>query len=110
MLKVAIRIVSFPRAGGEVLAVGDAHIVNDPVLGQGANLASRCAWMLGEALLGIRDQVVIATKLLHRLDENLGAASVELTANDLSDIVAVISQVQVQGDRYPAHLQQRVGR
>jgi hypothetical protein len=33
------------------VAVGDAHILNDPVLGQGANLASRCAWVLGEAIL-----------------------------------------------------------
>jgi aryl-alcohol dehydrogenase-like predicted oxidoreductase len=50
------------------------------------------------------------TTKLHRLEENLGAASVELTGNDLRNIEAVLSQVTVQGDRYPAHLQQRVGR
>jgi 2-polyprenyl-6-methoxyphenol hydroxylase-like FAD-dependent oxidoreductase len=38
-------------SGKFVLALGDVHILNDPVLGQGANLASRCAFLLGEALL-----------------------------------------------------------
>jgi aryl-alcohol dehydrogenase-like predicted oxidoreductase len=50
------------------------------------------------------------TTKLHRLEENLGAASVELTAEDLRSIEAALSQVTVQGERYPAHLQQRVGR
>jgi aryl-alcohol dehydrogenase-like predicted oxidoreductase len=50
------------------------------------------------------------TTKLHRLEENLGAASVELTADDLHNIEATLSNVTVQGDRYPAHLQQRVGR
>ncbi len=39
------------ESGKFVLALGDAHILNDPVLGQGANLAARCAWLLGKALL-----------------------------------------------------------
>lgn len=33
------------------MALGDMHILNDPVIAQGANTASRCAWILGEALL-----------------------------------------------------------
>jgi hypothetical protein len=37
--------------GKFALALGDVHIQNDPVLGQGANAASRSAWILGEALL-----------------------------------------------------------
>src|SRR5215217_6376461 len=41
------------------------------------------------------------TTKLHRLEENLGAASIELTADDLRDIDAVLSTVTVQGDRYP---------
>lgn len=36
--------------GRFALALGDAHVTNDPVLGQGANAASRAAWALGEAL------------------------------------------------------------
>jgi len=49
------------------------------------------------------------TTKLHRLDENCGAAAIELTANDISQIDTAFSQIPVQGDRYPAHLQKRVG-
>lgn len=50
------------------------------------------------------------TTKLYRLQENLAAADVELTPGDLGAIEAAVSGVTVQGDRYPAHLQQRVGR
>ena len=50
------------------------------------------------------------TTKLHRLEENIGAANVVLTAQDLSDIAQTITSIKVKGDRYPAHLQQRVGR
>jgi len=50
------------------------------------------------------------TTKLTRLEENIGAASVELTSDDLSDIESALSGITVQGDRYPAHLQARVGR
>ena len=50
------------------------------------------------------------TTKLHRLNENLGAAGVELTVDDLSDIEGAVSKVTVQGARYPAQLQERVGR
>lgn len=50
------------------------------------------------------------TTKLNRLEENLGAANVELSENDLRDISAAVSKIAVQGDRYPEHLQQRVNR
>jgi aryl-alcohol dehydrogenase-like predicted oxidoreductase len=50
------------------------------------------------------------TTKLHRLEENIGAASVELTADDLGEIETALANITVQGDRYPAHLQHRVGR
>jgi aryl-alcohol dehydrogenase-like predicted oxidoreductase len=50
------------------------------------------------------------TTKLHRLDENIGAADVDLTAGELQRIEAALSEITVQGDRYPAHLQARVGR
>lgn len=50
------------------------------------------------------------TTKLHRLDENLGAADVSLTAGDLKEIHDAISAIDVQGDRYPAHLQSLVNR
>jgi aryl-alcohol dehydrogenase-like predicted oxidoreductase len=50
------------------------------------------------------------TTKLHRLEENIGAAAVELTPGDLRDIEEAISKVAVQGARYPEHLQKLVGR
>ncbi len=50
------------------------------------------------------------TTKLHRLEENLGAASIGLTADELLEIDAALSQIAVQGARYPDHLQRMVGR
>jgi len=50
------------------------------------------------------------TTKLHRLEENLGAAAVELSAGDLAEIEAAVLGIEVKGARYPAQLQQRVGR
>ena len=38
-------------AGRYAVAIGDAHIQNDPEMGQGANTASHAAWVLGQAIL-----------------------------------------------------------
>jgi hypothetical protein len=46
----------------------------------------------------------------HRLEENLGAAAIQLTADDLRDIDREASQIAVHGARYPEHLQKMVGR
>ena len=46
----------------------------------------------------------------HRLNENIDAAAVELTADDLREINAAAAKITVHGARYPAHLQARVGR
>jgi len=50
------------------------------------------------------------TTKLHRLEENLGAASIELSPEDLQQIGSAASQVSVQGARYPEELQKLVGR
>lgn len=47
---------------------------------------------------------------MHRLEENVGAAAVELTIDDLEEIDRAASDIAVQGARYPAHLQQLLGR
>ncbi|MGZ4409906.1 MAG: aldo/keto reductase [Gaiellaceae bacterium] len=49
------------------------------------------------------------TKLV-RLVENLGAAEIELTADDLREIESAASRITVQGDRYPEELERRTGR
>ena len=50
------------------------------------------------------------TTKLHRLEENIGAADVELTRADLQAIEDAAAQITVHGERYPEHLQKRVGR
>jgi aryl-alcohol dehydrogenase-like predicted oxidoreductase len=50
------------------------------------------------------------TTKLHRLEENIGAASVELTSDDLGQIDNVASKIPVQGARYPEELQKLVNR
>jgi aryl-alcohol dehydrogenase-like predicted oxidoreductase len=46
----------------------------------------------------------------HRLEENLGAAAVELTPDDLRGIDGALAEITVRGDRYPPHLQARIDR
>ena len=50
------------------------------------------------------------TTKLHRLEENIGAVSVELTPDDLRDIEDAASKITVQGARYPEKLEQMTGR
>ena len=49
------------------------------------------------------------TTKLHRLEENIGAVSVELTPDDLRDIAEAASKITVQGARYPEKLEQLTG-
>jgi len=99
-----------PRFSAEALQANQALI---DVLGQvardrGATLAQMAlAWLLAQ-----RPWIVPipGTTKLHRLDENLGAVGLELSAADLQRISDALARVQIQGDRYPAALQARVGR
>ncbi len=50
------------------------------------------------------------TRKLERLDENIGAAAVELTPDDLREIDSAASQITVEGARYPERLEQMTGR
>lgn len=50
------------------------------------------------------------TTKLERLDENIGAAAIELTADDLREIEKAAAQIIVQGNRYPDKLEQLTGR
>jgi aryl-alcohol dehydrogenase-like predicted oxidoreductase len=50
------------------------------------------------------------TTKLHRLEENIGAATLTLTADDLREIEAATAKIAVQGDRYPENLERLTGR
>ncbi|WP_392531579.1 aldo/keto reductase [Nostoc sp. C117] len=65
------------------------------------------AWLLAQKSWIVP---IPGTTKLHRLDENIGAVSVELTPDDLRDIDDAASKITVQGARYPEKLEQMTGR
>jgi aryl-alcohol dehydrogenase-like predicted oxidoreductase len=50
------------------------------------------------------------TTKLHRMEENIGAVDVQLTTEDLATIDRAAAEIEVEGERYPAHLMKTVGR
>jgi aryl-alcohol dehydrogenase-like predicted oxidoreductase len=76
--------------------------------GKGATRAQiAIAWLLAQKPWIVP---IPGTTKLHRLEENMGAATVELSAADVAAIEAALAQITVVGDRYPAHLQRHVNR
>jgi aryl-alcohol dehydrogenase-like predicted oxidoreductase len=65
------------------------------------------AWLLAQKPWIIP---IPGTTKLHRLDENIGALTVELTPDDLRNIESAASKITVQGARYPEKLEQMTGR
>ncbi len=99
-----------PRFSPEAIRANQALV---DLLGQiakdkgvtGAQIA--LAWLLAQKPWIVP---IPGTTKLHRLEENLDAASVELAHTDLGKIAQALADVEIQGDRYPAALQTRVGR
>jgi len=60
------------------------------------------AWLLAQKPYIVP---IPGTTKLNRLEENIGAAAVELTASDLREIESAAAKITVQGDRYPAHIE-----
>ena len=76
--------------------------------GKGATPAQiALAWLLAQKPWIVP---IPGTTKLHRLEENLGAADLTLTASDLADIQTALDATPIQGDRYNAANQARVGR
>jgi aryl-alcohol dehydrogenase-like predicted oxidoreductase len=65
------------------------------------------AWLLAQKSWIVP---IPGTTKLHRLEENAGAAEITLGAADLAEINESVSKIEVQGTRYPEHLQKMVGR
>ena len=64
------------------------------------------AWLLAQKSWIVP---IPGTTKLHRLEENIEAASIELTTEDLRDIDNAASKIEVQGARYPEELERRTG-
>jgi aryl-alcohol dehydrogenase-like predicted oxidoreductase len=99
-----------PRFSPEALAANQALIDLLGTLAQD-NAATPAqialAWLLAQKPWIVP---IPGTTKLHRLSENLQAAALQLTAEELQRINQALDAVQIQGDRYPAALQARVGR
>jgi len=65
------------------------------------------AWLLAQKPWVVP---IPGTTKLKRLEENIGAAEIELTSHDLREIENAASEIEVQGARYPEHLEQMTGR
>lgn len=99
-----------PRFAPEARKANQAMVA---LLGQiGARKAASPAQVALAWLLAQKPWIVPipGTRKLTRLDENLGAASVLLTAEDLADIQQAAAGIAVHGDRYPEGLERMTGR
>jgi aryl-alcohol dehydrogenase-like predicted oxidoreductase len=88
---------------------------NQALIGLLASMAQRkkatpaqiaLAWLLAQKPWIVP---IPGTTKLHRLEENIGAAAVELSSDDLRDIAAAASKITVHGDRYPEQLERMTG-
>ena len=97
---------SRPRPGRRTQAV--VEVLQGVAQAKGTTPAQvALAWLLAQKPWIVP---IPGTSKLHRLEENLGGAALELSPEDLKAIHAAASRVELQGARYPAHLQQLVGR
>jgi aryl-alcohol dehydrogenase-like predicted oxidoreductase len=94
----------------------DARRANQTILDVLGELAERkkvtraqlaLAWLLAQKAWIVP---ISGTTKINRLEENLGAASVELSKADLEEIELAFTGVEVEGARYPEHMQRLVGR
>src|SRR5512133_61513 len=84
------------------------EVLKTLALAKGATPAQLAlAWLLAQKPWIVP---IPGTTKLHRLEENLGGPAIDLTAEDLKAIDAAASRIELQGARYPEHLQKLVGR
>ncbi len=98
------RFTAEARAANQAVVDLLARIANS----KGATPAQiALAWLLAQKPWIVP---IPGTRRLERLEENLGAAQVELTAGDLDAIDTATAQIQVVGDRYPEAMQRMIDR
>ena len=101
---------TLPRFTPEALKANQALVDLLAGIAKGKNATPAqiaLAWLLAQKPWIVP---IPGTTKLHRLDENIGALSVELTPGDLREIDAAASRITVQGARYPEKLEQMTGR
>jgi aryl-alcohol dehydrogenase-like predicted oxidoreductase len=99
-----------PRFTPEAMAKNQALIdlLNTLAAAKGVTTAQLAlAWLLAQKPWIVP---IPGTTKLHRLEENMGAADILLTADDLAAINQALAAIDVEGERYPAHLMATTGR
>ena len=99
-----------PRFTSEALKANQALVDLLQRLGQRKNATPAqvaLAWLLAQKPWIVP---IPGTTRLHRLEENIGAAAVELTAEDLREIEAAASRIEIQGARYPEQIERMSNR
>ena len=99
-----------PRFTPENLDANQAlvNLIKEIAAGKNATLAQiALAWVLAQKPWIVP---IPGTRKLARLKENLGAADVELTVEDLRNLNDALSKIKISGDRYPADIAKNVGR
>ena len=105
-----MRSATLPRFTPENIKANQAFVefVRKLAARKGATPAQlSLAWLLAQKPWIVP---IPGTTKIHRLIENLGAVDLELSADDLRDIDVEAAKITVQGERYPADMQARVGR
>ena len=100
----------FPRFSAEARKANQklVDVLGEVADGKGVTRAQiALAWLLAQKPWIVP---IPGTTKPHRLKENLDAANVGLTANDLADIHAALADIEVQGERYPVQMQAMVNR
>lgn len=99
-----------PRFSPEAMAANQAMVEllkNIAAVKQATPAQIALAWLLA------REPWIVpipGTTKLHRLEENLGAVAVDLTAADLANIEQAAAAIRIEGERYPPHWMATVGR
>jgi aryl-alcohol dehydrogenase-like predicted oxidoreductase len=104
MRNIAPRFTPEARTANQALVDLVAHIA---VRQQATPAQIALAWLLAQKPWIVP---IPGTTKLHRLEENLGAADIELTSADLREIDRALSKITVQGERYPPFLAAMVDR
>ena len=100
---------ALPRFSPEAMKANQAFIAMLVELGAKKNSTPAqiaLAWLLAQKPWIVP---IPGTTKVSRLEENVGAVEIDLTASDLREIDTAMARVPVEGDRYPEHLQKLVG-
>ncbi len=101
---------SLPRFTEQARIANQAlvDLLSSIAAGKGVSTAQvALAWLLAQNEWIVP---IPGTTKIHRLQENSGAVDIELTSEDLKELTAAADRVDVQGERYPAHMQRWINR